>query len=105
MKLFTVNKLFYLFDTRSKIITLLLTFMILIGVVLEMLGIGAIIPLVALFASPNPLETSKALKRAHDWLGPESEIQFVTWILTGAILLFIIKNIYLVTYDIKLEHD
>ena len=95
MKLFTVNKLFYLFDTRSKIITLLLIFMILIGVVLEMLGIGAIIPLVALFASPNPLEASKILKRAHDWLGPESEIQFITWILTGAILLYIIKNIYL----------
>ena len=95
MKLFTVNKLFYLFDTRSKIITLLLIFMILIGVVFEMLGIGVIIPLVSLFASPNPLETSKILKRAHDWLGPESEIQFITWILTGAILLYIIKNIYL----------
>ena len=69
--------------------------MILIGVVFEMLGIGVIIPLVSLFASPNPLETSKILKRAHDWLGPESEIQFVTWVLIGAILLYIIKNIYL----------
>jgi ATP-binding cassette, subfamily B, bacterial PglK len=95
MKLFAVTKIFSLFDTRSKVMALLLVFMILIGVVLEMLGIGAVIPLVALFASPNPLETSKALKRAHDWLGPESEVQFVTWILIGAILLYIIKNIYL----------
>jgi ATP-binding cassette, subfamily B, bacterial PglK len=95
MKLAIISKLFYLFDTRSKVIALLLVFMILIGVALEMIGIGVIIPLVALFASPNPLETSKMLKRAHDWLGPESEIQFVTWILTGTILFYIIKNIYL----------
>ena len=93
MKLLVIGKLFYLFDTRSRVITLLLIFMILIGVVFEMLGIGVAIPLVTLFSSPNPLEANVALKKIHDWLDPESRVQFVIWVLTGVILLYIVKNI------------
>ena len=65
----------------------LLIFMALIGVVFEMFGIGVIIPLVTLFSSPNPLEANVVLKKIYGWLEPESQGQFVTWILTGVILL------------------
>ena len=75
--------------------TLLLTFMILIGVVFEMFGIGVIIPLVTLFSSPNPLEANVVLKKIYDWLEPESHTQFLVWILTGVIFLYLVKNIYL----------
>ena len=95
MKLTLISKLFHVFDARSKIMTLLIIFMALIGVAFEMFGIGVIIPLVTLFSSPNPLEANVVLKKIYGWLEPESQGQFVTWILTGVILLFIVKNLYL----------
>lgn len=88
-------KLLYLFDARSKIIASLLLVLILVGTVLEMLGIGVILPLITLFSVPNPLETNSFLRRVHDWLNPESQVQFVIWILAGVVLLYVIKNIYL----------
>ena len=90
-----ISKLLYLFDARSKKIALLLVFMILLGVVLEMLGIGIIIPLITLFSSSEPLKTSPFLGTLYDWLQPESETQFIVWNLAGVILLYAVKNIYL----------
>ena len=75
-------KLLFLFDARSKIIASLLFVMILVGTVFEMLGIGVILPLVTLFSSPNPLEASLLLRRLYDWFAPESQAQFVIWILS-----------------------
>ena len=90
-----ISKLLYLFDARSKKIALLLIFMIFLGVVLEMLGIGIIIPLITLFSSSEPLKTSPFLGTLYDWLQPESETQFIVWNLAGVILLYVVKNIYL----------
>jgi ATP-binding cassette, subfamily B, bacterial PglK len=95
MKLTLISKLLYLFDTRSRIIVFLLIFMALIGVVFEMLGVGVIIPLVTLFSSPNPLDANVVLKKIYGWFEPESQDKFVIWVLTGVILLYIVKNIYL----------
>jgi ATP-binding cassette, subfamily B, bacterial PglK len=89
------GKLFYLFDARSKIIASLLLVMILVGTILEMFGIGVILPLITLFSAPNPLEANSFLKKMHDWLEPESRAQFIIWILVGVILVYAVKNIYL----------
>jgi ATP-binding cassette, subfamily B, bacterial PglK len=95
MKLPLISQLRYLFDARSEKIALSLVFMILIGVVLEMLGIGIVVPLITLFSSPDPLGASPTLSKVYHWLEPESEVQFVVWILVGVTVLYIIKNIYL----------
>ena len=92
-----ISKLLYLFDVRSKKIAILLIFMIFFGVVLEMLGIGIIIPLITLFSSPDPLKASPFLRRLYDWLQPESETQFIAWSLAGVIVLYAVKNIYLLS--------
>jgi len=89
------EKLFYLFDARSKIIASLLLVMILIGTIFEMFGIGVILPLITLFSAPDPLEANSFLKRMHDWLEPESQAQFMTWVLVGVVLLYAVKNSYL----------
>ena len=95
MKLALISKLFHVFDARSRIMVFLLICMGLIGAVFEMFGIGVIIPLVTLFSSPNPLEANVVLKKIYGWLEPESQNQFVIWVLTGMIMLYIVKNIYL----------
>jgi ABC-type multidrug transport system fused ATPase/permease subunit len=91
----TISKFLYLFDARSKKVALFLVFMIFLGVLLEMFGIGIVIPLITLLSSPEPLKTSPFLGRLYDWLQPESETQFIVWNLAGVILLYVVKNIYL----------
>lgn len=89
---FMFEKLLYLFDTRSKIIASLLLVMILVGTIFEMFGIGVILPLITLFSAPDPLEANSFLKQMHDWLEPESQAQFMIWVLVGVVLLYVVKN-------------
>ena len=88
-------KLFYLFDTRSKIIIGCLLVMILFGTALELLGIGAVLPIVTLLSSSEPLQGSPFLKNLFDLLQPESQAHFVTLVLVGVVFLYVAKNIYL----------
>ena len=90
-----LSKLFYLFGSRSKLVISVLLVMILVGTVLEMFGIGAILPLVTLFSSPNPLEANLFLKKIHDWLKPNSDKEFAIFILAGVLFIFLVKNVYL----------
>ena len=90
-----ISKFLYLFDARSKKVALLLIFMIIIGVALEMCGIGIIIPLITLLTSPDSFKTSPFLRKLYDWLQPESETQFIVWCLAGVIVLYVVKNTYL----------
>jgi ATP-binding cassette, subfamily B, bacterial PglK len=73
----------------------LLLVMILVGSVLEMIGVGVILPLVTLFSDSNPLEVNSFLKRMHDWLKPETQTQFIVWVLASSALFYMVKNIYL----------
>ncbi len=88
-------KFFYLFDTRGKITLCLLSILILIGSGLELLGIGAVLPIVEMFSLPNPLQTNDFLKWLYENFNPESKNQFIAWILIGVACLYVFKNIYL----------
>ena len=88
-------KFLWLFNARSKTMASLLLVMILIGSVLEMVGVGVVIPLVTLFGDSNPLEANSFLKSMHDWLKPETQKQFIVWVLASVALFYIVKNIYL----------
>ena len=88
-------KFFYLFDTRGKITLCLLSILILIGSALELIGIGAVLPVVEMFSLPNPLEANDLLKWLHEKFSPKSKNQFIAWILIGVACLYIFKNIYL----------
>ena len=88
-------KFLWLFNARSKKMASLLLVMILLGSILEMVGVGVILPLVTLFSDPNPLEVNSFLKTMHDWLKPETQMQFIVWVLASVALFYMIKNIYL----------
>jgi ATP-binding cassette, subfamily B, bacterial PglK len=90
-----LDKLLFLFDKRSKVIILLLLIMTLVGTLLEMVGIGLVIPVITLFSIPEPLANNPILEQIYNWVHPESKTQFMVWILSGVILLYLVKNIYL----------
>ena len=88
-------KFFYLFDTRGKITLCLLSILILIGSGLELIGIGAVLPVVEMFSLPNPLEANDLLKWLHEKFNPKSKNQFIACFLIGVACLYVFKNIYL----------
>ena len=49
-----ISKIFYLFDSQAKRTLCLFFILILIGSGLELLGIGAVLPIVKLFSLPDP---------------------------------------------------
>lgn len=88
-------KLLYILDARSRVTISWLLIMILVGTILELFGIGVVLPIVTLLSSSTPLEENSLLKQMYDWLQPGSQAQFTSVVLSGAILLYVIKNIYL----------
>ena len=88
-------KLFYILDARSKVTISWLLVVILVGTVLELFGVGAVLPIVTLLSSPTPLQENSFLQQMHEWFQPESQTQFAVMVLSGVILLYVTKNIYL----------
>ncbi len=78
---------------KSRVVVLI--FMILIGAVLETLGVSMIYPLVETVMMPEVFEENKIIVWICGVLGYTSAEQFVTFMLLTLIFVFIFKNLYL----------
>jgi ATP-binding cassette, subfamily B, bacterial PglK len=94
MKL-TIKKLWALFNARQRRGVILLIFLIMGGTALEVLGVGAVIPLIVLLSQPDAIEENTILQQLQQWLQPESTQILLQWTLSGVIFIFLLKNIYL----------
>ncbi|MFP6602467.1 MAG: ABC transporter ATP-binding protein [Pirellulaceae bacterium] len=68
---------------------------LLVGTVLEILGVGMIIPVVALLSQPDVANSSAAMQSLHATLGSPSHQDFIFWVLGGLLAAFVIKNVFL----------
>ena len=68
---------------------------LLVGTVLEILGVGMIIPVVALLSQPDVANSSAAMQSLHATLGSPSHQAFIFWALGGLMAAFVIKNMFL----------
>ena len=57
-----LEKLWSILNRRERIISFILLFMMLISSALELVGIGLIMPVIAILADPNLLHQNKYLK-------------------------------------------
>lgn len=80
-------------EQKRKVVALL--FLILIGAVLETLGVSMILPIVMAIVEPDAFTDNKAVVMVSDLLGLESLEQFVIAMIVVLILLFVLKNAYL----------
>ena len=78
---------------RARAVLVLLT--ILAGTVLEILGVGLIIPVVALLNQPDFDTSWPVVKSLHASLGSPPQSTFVLWALGGLLGVFVIKNAFL----------
>lgn len=78
---------------KSRVVVLI--FMILIGAVLETLGVSMIYPLIETVMMPEVFEQNAMIVWICNMLGYTSAEQFVTFMLLALIFIFIFKNLYL----------
>lgn len=88
-------KLNVLLDKKQKRKMVGLVFAMLIGAVLETLGIGLIYPVATMITDPQAIEKSESLSRVYDLLRMESVTQFTIVVMGALIVVFAVKNIYL----------
>lgn len=90
------NKLMYILTPQQKKSSIIIFIMILIGAVLETLGVSIIIPLVQAMVSADKLMQNRYVSAIAQRLNISTGNQLIAAISVCVILLYIIKNAYLV---------
>lgn len=89
-------KVFDIFTTKEKMICAFIVVMMLIGALLEALGIGAIMPLLAVMSDENYLQKHPDIANVAYSLGITTHRDFIMASTIMLILIYIIKNLYLI---------
>ena len=91
----TIKKLFAILSKKQKKTTAILGVMILIGGVLETLGVSMILPLATAILDVDTLAQNKYVKMVCETFSIKDMNGFIVFLLVTVILIFVIKNAYL----------
>ena len=90
-----ISKLKVLLDKKQKRQMVGIVILMLIGGVLESLGIAMIAPVMQVVIDPQKVEESKILSGVYNFFDLSSTTQLAALIMVALILVFVIKNIFL----------
>lgn len=90
-----LKKMNVLLDGRQKRAMVALIIMMLIGGVLESLGVSMLVPIVTVVMDPEAVAESRILFSVYETLGMENNAQFAMFLLLSFVGMTIIKNVYL----------
>jgi ATP-binding cassette subfamily C protein len=90
-----LKKLWSLFSRKDKIEAVVLVLMMIVGALLEVVGIGLIMPIVALLSKPELIEQNKYLAQVQHVLQPASQESFVLILCGMVVALYVGKNLFL----------
>lgn len=91
-----IRRLFSIFDKRGKTQLVLLFFVLLLGVGLEIVGVGSILPFISIIIDENSLQKYSALYSVYKYFGFVNYSQFVLFTCAILMLIFVLKNVGLV---------
>lgn len=90
-----LKKMNLLLDRRQKRTMIVLIVMMLVGGVLESLGISMLVPIVTVVLDPLEIRKSEILSALYEGLGMETSAQFAVFLLLAFVVMTVVKNIYL----------
>ncbi len=90
-----LKKMNLLLDARQKRTMVALIFMMLIGGVLESLGISMIVPIVTVVMDPAAVQENELLSSIYSVMGMKSNTEFAMFALLAFVGMTVVKNIYL----------
>ncbi len=90
-----LKKMNLLLDAKQKRAMVALIFMMLIGGVLESLGISMIVPIVTVVMDPAAVQENELLSSVYTAMGMKSNTEFAMFALLAFVGMTVVKNIYL----------
>lgn len=66
---------------------------------MEMIGIGALLPIIGVMQAPELIQTNGTLSALSAWLGDPSSQAFFIVLLVGLLVFFVLKNLFLIYLD------
>ena len=90
-----LNKLNYIFSKRDKVRLVLLMFMMMIGSVLELMGVTIFMPFINIIMEPEQIRENEILAFFYGWGGFGTVEGFLSCIAGVIIFIYVFKNIFL----------
>ncbi len=90
-----LKKMNVLLDAKQKRAMIALIIMMLIGGVLESLGVSMLVPIVTVVMDPEAVQDSELLSSVYELLGMHSNAEFAMFLLLAFVGMTVIKNVYL----------
>ena len=97
---YILQKIWSLLSKHERVWIIWLITALVIGATFELIGIGLIMPIIALLSKPELIEQNKYLRIIHEFINPQSQEQFMLILCFGVIGIYVIKNLYM----LKLTH-
>ncbi len=91
-----IKKFSLLLDKHQKGRVAIILAMMVVGAFLEAIGVGLMVPLVSAVTDEHAMENNKFIRWVCDLLGIESHLTFVLLCIIALILIFVLKNLYLI---------
>jgi ATP-binding cassette, subfamily B, bacterial PglK len=89
-----VGKLWKIFNKKEKKGMIILLFMILVLSFVEVVGVGSMLPFLAVAADPDIIESNQYLKKAYDILGFINKNSFLLFLGTSVAGFIILRNVF-----------
>lgn len=90
------SKFLYLFNRREKLQIFILFILILVGALLETFVVGIFYPFISILKKPEIIQDYKVLRWIYYTIGVGSSREFLIWTAVGLIIIYLLKNTYLV---------
>lgn len=91
-----IKKIISILNRKQRGQTVLVFFLTLIGAFLEVIGVSAVLPLIQVMIYPDQLRENAMIGKVIDALHIDSDIQLLLLISAGVVLVYLIKNGYLI---------
>lgn len=89
------RKVNYIFNTKQKVLSVLLCMGLFIGALLELVGVSLIAQLVSLISNPESISSNRFLSFLYDITNAGSESRFFLYVVITLIVIYVLKNLYL----------
>ncbi|MBR5407304.1 MAG: ABC transporter ATP-binding protein [Lachnospiraceae bacterium] len=90
-----LKKINYIFSAKQKLQSVFLCIGLLIGALLELVGVSLITELVSIISDPSKIHENALLRRVYDMFSMRDERQFFLFMVVGLIVVYLLKNAFL----------
>ncbi|WP_341232272.1 ABC transporter ATP-binding protein [uncultured Methylophaga sp.] len=95
LKLNDFQRVWSLLPAAKKPKALALMVLMIFGMLLEMIGVGLVVPIIAVVTNPDFIEQYAIAGQFHDLLGKPSHNILVVWAMILLVMIYVFKNTYL----------